>query len=160
MLLTDHFSTFTTAKLIESEQAQDLKRALIDLSSPVRHSGPITIKTDSAPGFNSLVKQRNSQLTDLQITIKPGDELNKNSNAVVDKACQEIQLEIRKILPEGQNLDNTILAKAIISLNTKLRRQAKVSAYEIHTAGSLDTRENFDLDDHKLRKQQLESRSN
>ena len=100
------------------------------------------------------------QLTDLQITIKLGDQLNKNSNAVVDKACQEIQLEIRKILPEGQNLDNTILAKAIISLNTKLRRQAKVSAYEIHTAGSLDTGENLDLDDHKLRKQQLESRSN
>ena len=42
MLLTDYFSTFTSAKLINSKQAQDRKAALIDLSSPVRYPGPST----------------------------------------------------------------------------------------------------------------------
>ena len=87
MLLTDHFSTYMSAKIIDTEQAQDLKRALIELSSPIRFPGPITVTTDRAPGFNSLTKQKDSQLADLEITLNPGDELNKNYNAVIDKAC-------------------------------------------------------------------------
>ena len=154
MLLTDHFSTYTNAKLIDTEQAEDLKRALIDLSSPVRFPGPITVTTDCAPGFNSLVKQKDSQLADLQITLTPGDEINKNYNAVIDKACQELEAELRKLLPEGHSLDTATLAKAVITLNAKLRRQSKVSAYEIHTARSADTGDNITMDDSKLRKQQ------
>ena len=158
MLLTDHFSSYTTAKLIHSEQAEDLKAALIELSSPVRYPGPITISTDEAPGFRSLVKQKDQQLADLDINLNPPDSLNKNYNAVVDKACQELEMELRKILPEGQKLNNIHLAKAVVSLNNKIRRAAKVSAYEIHTARNADTGMNINLDDKKLRKQQLDSR--
>ena len=67
-------------------------------------------------------------------------------------------MEIRKVLPEGQKLNNTELAKAVISVNNKVHRSAKVSAYEIHTARSSDTGKNIKLDDVKLRKQQLEGR--
>ena len=45
-----------TATLIPSEKAQDLKLGIINLTTSVRHPGPITIVTDSAPGFLSLAK--------------------------------------------------------------------------------------------------------
>ena len=67
-------------------------------------------------------------------------------------------MELRKVLPEGQRLNNIDLAKAVISVNNKVRRAAKVSAYEIHTARNADTGKNINLNNKKLRKQQLESR--
>ena len=67
-------------------------------------------------------------------------------------------MELRKVLPEGQRLNNIDLAKAVISVNNKVRRSAKVSAYEIHIARNADTGKNINLNNVKLRKQQLERR--
>ncbi len=89
--------------LIPSEKADDLKAGVILLTSNIRHPGPISVSTDSASGFASLSKG-DKQLQDLNITITTRDEFNKNFNAVVDHACQELEAEIRK-----QANSNTIL---------------------------------------------------
>ena len=91
MLLIDHFSNFTQASLTSSEKAEDLKRSLITLTTPVRHPGPIVISTDNATGFQSLEKNKDPELAKLLISLKTTDEFNKNYTAVVDKACQEIE---------------------------------------------------------------------
>ena len=56
LLVIDHFTSLVTAALISSEKAQDLKMGIISLTTSIRHPGPITIVTDSAPGFLSLAK--------------------------------------------------------------------------------------------------------
>ena len=68
LLLTDSFSPFSSAMLIGSEKAEDLRAGLIILTNTVRHPGPITVTTDSAVGFASLARG-DKQLTDLNITV-------------------------------------------------------------------------------------------
>ena len=77
---------------------------IINLTTSVRHPGPITIVTDSAPGLLSLAKS-DKDLHDLHISIVIKDHLNKNYNAVVDRACQDLEVEIRKLTPEGGKIN-------------------------------------------------------
>ena len=97
MLLVDHFSNLAQVCLVDSEKAEDLKQSLISLSTPVRHPGPITISTDNGTGFQSLQKSNNPDLAQLQITLSTADEFNKDYSTVVDRSCQEIKAELRKI---------------------------------------------------------------
>ena len=157
LLLIDHFSSFQAAQLIPSEKAIDLKSGLISLSTPVRHPDGITIKVDNAKGFESLQKN-DKELQSLGINLVLSDVLNKNSNAVVDKACQELEQELRKISPEGKPISQAYLAQAVLQVNRKLRRGGTLTAYEIHTARDAFTGQNLDLDDAKLRDAQLDRR--
>ena len=78
------------------------------------------MSTDNATGFQSLVKTEDEELSKLQITVIIADEFNKNYTAVVDKACQEIKSELRKLKPEGGKITNTDLAQAVLTMNLKL----------------------------------------
>ena len=155
MLLVNHFSNLAQACLAVSEKAGDLKQSLISLTTPVRHPGPITVSTDNATRFRSLEKTNNTELAKLQISLRTADEFNKNYTAVVDRACQEIETELRKLQPEGGQVTNTDLALATLAMNNKLRRAEKIAAYEIHTARRLKTGQNLSLQDHKLRNSQI-----
>ena len=127
---------------------------LINLTTSIRHPGPITIVTDSAPGLLSLAKS-DKDLRDLHITIVIKDHLNKNYNAVVDRACQDMEQEIRKLAPEGKKINPSLLAKATISVNTILRRKQGISAFELHTSRSQDTGSNLILKDEEMYKEQI-----
>ena len=118
----------------------------------------ITISTYNSLGFAALYKRTDKQLNDLEIEIKPKDKFNKNQNAIVDKACQELENEIRKIRPEGGKINQVELAAAILALNSKLQRHSKLSAYEMHTARNLETGDNLHLSDKTLREEQLRKR--
>ena len=157
LLLVDHFSNFQTAKLVASEKAADLKEGLIVLSEGVRHPGPITIKADNAKGFESLVKN-DQDLKQLNIDLIQTDVFNKNSNAVVDRGCQELEEELRKLSPEGKPISQATLAQALLQVNKKIRRQGKLSAYEIHTARDGNTGENLRLCDQDIRADHLQGR--
>ena len=126
-----------------------MKSGIVSLTTPVRHPGPILVTTDAAPGFISLAKG-DKELKNLLITLKLKDQLNKNFNAVVDRACQDIEKEIRKLAPEGGKISESVLAKATIAVNTILRRKGSISAYELHTARSQDTGENLQLRDEDI----------
>ena len=95
----------------------------------------------------------------LQITLVKTDEINKNSNAVIDKGCQELEEAIKKLEPEGKQITNSTLKLAILNLkNSKLRRRGKLSAYEIHSSRDQVTGDNMKLDDTQLRENQLKTR--
>ena len=158
LLLVDHFSSFQVAKLIPSEKACDLKEGLILLSAGVRHPGKIVIKADNAKGFESLQKN-DKDLERLGIDLILCDVLNKNSNAVVDKGCQELEQEIRKLSPEGNSISQVDLSQAVQQVNMKFRRNGTLTAYEIHTARDSTTGQNLSLDDDKLRAAQLDKRA-
>ena len=114
LIIIDHFTSLITTALIPSEKEEDLKSGLISLTTPIRHPGPITIVTDWAPGFIAAAKS-DKQLQDLFISIQLKDQLNKNFNAVVDRACQDIESELRKLTPEGDKINQATLAKATIA---------------------------------------------
>ena len=157
LLLVDHFSSFLTATLVPSEKAADLKDGLVVLSEAVRRPGRITVKADNAKGFESLNKN-DQELRDLEIDIELADILNKNSNAVVDKSCQELEEELRKLSPEGNKISQATLARAVMLVNKKMRREGTLTAYEIHTARDSQSGENLTLNDEQLRTRQLERR--
>ena len=53
----------------------------------MRRPSAISISVDNAPGFKSLMNNKDNELQKLQINILKTAELNKNANAVVDKSC-------------------------------------------------------------------------
>ena len=77
--------------LTSLEKADDLKKSLITLTTPIRHPDPIIIYTVNATGFQSLEKRKDEELIKLQIFLQTADKFNKNYAAVVNKACQEIE---------------------------------------------------------------------
>ena len=135
--------------ILKSDKSADLKSGIIRLTTPVRHPGPISVITDWAPGFISLTKN-DKELKDLHIQVILKDQLNKNFNAVVNRACQDVEREIRILAPEGRKISESVLARATIAVNTILRRKEGISAYEMHTARSQDTGGNLYLKDQDL----------
>ena len=74
----------------------------------------------------------------------------------MDRACQDIESELRKLTPEGDKINQATLAKATIAANALLRRKG-ISAYEMHTSRSQDTGVNLQLDDSQLHADQIKS---
>ena len=155
-IITDQFSTLSSATFIPSEQQQDLKAAIIALTNPIRLAPAITVRVDNATGFQALTKD--ADLQKLAINIELTDPHNKNANAVVDRACSELATEIAKLQPQGGQITEATLAKSILFLNSKLRRKDSLTATEIHFARNQTTNDNLILDDTKLRSDQTKAR--
>ena len=92
------------------------------------------------------------------IKVCKTDEINKNANAIIDRGCQELEQELKRIEPEGKQISSAALKLAIMKLDSKLRRKGNISAYEIHTARDQTTGANLQLNDELLRTNQLLSR--
>ena len=157
-LLVDHFSSAQSAILVPSEKAVDLKQALLVLLQSMRKPGWIEVNVDNAKGFESLVKQKDSELAGLKIKLVLTDVFNKNANSVVDKACQELEEELRKISPGGHSLTQAQLSQAVMHVNQKMRRGGGLSSHEISTSRDMHTGQNLQLQDKLLRQDQLQKR--
>ena len=151
LVARDLFSCLTAATLIPSQKAHDIKEGLVNILQPVRHPGPITVRMDNAPGNQTLVKTKDPELDSLNIHIELGDKINKNAIASVDRAQQEIENELKKICPEAETISTIILARAVQTVNTKIRGQG-LSAFEIHTSREQITGENLQLRDQNIAK--------
>ena len=158
LTIRDHFSSYQDAILIDSEKAIDLKNGLILLTSTMRRPSQIFVSADNSPGFKSLLTNSDDDLKKLNILMVKTDEINKNANAVIDKGCQEIENELKRLEPEGAKIDISTLKLAVLNLNSKLRRRGTISSFEINTARDQNTGINLQLDDKLLRNQQIESR--
>jgi hypothetical protein len=158
LIIRDNFSSLVAATIIPTEQAADIKSALITLTSTMRLSSQITVRTDAATGFQALVQDQD--LHSIGIQIQLGDVINKNSNAVADRACLELEQEITKLQRQAGPITLTTLAEAVLILNRKVRRPDKLTAMEIHYARSQTDLHNLILKDDKLRQSQLQIRQN
>ena len=158
LTVKDHFSSFQDAILLNSETAKDLKEGLIMMTSAMRRPAEIFISVDNSPGFKTLLTNTDQELKKLMITIVRTDEINKNSNAVIDKGCQELENEIKQLEPEGGKVSISTLKKAVLNLNSKLRRRGNISAFEINTARDQNTGDNLKLNDKALRQDQIDKR--
>ena len=158
LTVKDHFSSFQDAMIINSETAKDLKEGLIMMTSAMRRPAEIFISVDNSPGFKTLLSNTDDELKKLKITMIKTDEINKNSNAVIDKGCQELEEEIKQLEPEASKLTISTLKQAVLNLNSKLRRRGNISAFEINSSRDQNTGDNLRLDDKSLRQDQIDKR--
>ena len=156
MVIRDQFSSYTVADFMKDETSESLEECIIRLVTPIRHTGKVVLRTDQATGFVKAKLSKN--LADLDIIIELGNSLNKNSNAVVDKAIQELEKEITVLQPGENTLNPATLAKACMNLNDRLRRAGTISARHILFSRDDKKMTNIHLDDELLAKNQLEER--
>ena len=135
-----------------------MKSAIIDSVTPLKLAGETTVKVDNATGFAPLLQNKDHDLHKLNIKIINTDNFNKNENAVIDRACQEIEQELKRAEPDGRPVTNTTLQRTVMILNQKLRRGAEISALEIYFNRDMHTGQNLNLDDEKIRAQQKQDR--
>ena len=128
LVLLDKFSSFIFGMFILSEKHDVLREALIQLGTPFMHSQGCTIKVDNAPGFQAL--KNDELLQSVGIKIDFARVKNKNGNPTADKAIQELEGEIKRIVPEGGPISPGTLATAIRNTNCRIRMNG-LSAREV-----------------------------
>ena len=148
----DSFSDFVTASFINSEKADDLKEGIVATTNTIRRQSEITVRVDSAPGFLSLAKDK--ELDKLKIKLEISDPNNKNGLAIVDKAIQELEKELKILSPGGKVLTSSELAEATLTLNTRIRNR-DLSAREILFSREQFSGTNLDLKDNELKNEKM-----
>ena len=157
LIARDQFSSYVTATFINDETKDTLRDALIAVINPIRTTGPVTVRTDNAASFKSL-HNGDTALEKMEIHIELSDPMNKNGNACVDKAIGEVIDEITRILPSEQNLSQTLLAQAILHLNSRIRRKGKLSAAEILFSRDQLNNHNLLIEDKEIQSDQTNTR--
>ena len=123
----DVHTSFTNAEIINSEQAADLRSALICGTANLRTSQCV-IRVDNAPGFLPL--RSDEQLSSRGITLDFGRIKNPNKNPVAEKCNQELETELLRLDPSGSPVSEITLQDAIHFLNTRVRNRG-LSAKEL-----------------------------
>ena len=149
----DLFSFYVTSCFSASEKAEDIARAILQVTTPIRRSGTLQVRVDKAPCFKKLAADKDTLLTQVGISLILADDDNKNSNCSVDKAIDELEQELRKLSPDGKQLDEGDLSQATLILNSKIRKRGLTSS-EIHFSRDAYDNSNLQLDDEKLQSQQ------
>ena len=65
----------------------------------------------------------------------------------MNRGCQEIEVELRKLAPRGGKVIQSILIQAVQAVNSKLRRKDKLSASKIHTSRDMYSGKNLSISD-------------
>ena len=128
LVVLEKLSSFISATIIPSEKGSDLKDGLVQSASPLMSPGGCAIKVDNASGFKSIVHDK--YLKEIGIEIDLSRVKNKNGNPTVDKAIQELEEELKRLLPEGQAVSPSTLATAVRHVNNRIRMYG-LSAREI-----------------------------
>ena len=118
-LLRDCFSSFTVTQIITNEQSDTLRSALITTTAELKVGTGCIVRVDGAKAFQSLLKDHSLKKHGIQ--LQPGRVKNRNKHAVVEKAIQELEIEIKKQHPEGGPLTSDDLATATSTLNARIR---------------------------------------
>ena len=158
LVTTDMFSGFTSGCLLNSESREDLVQGILLTTTPLRNSNTVVVRTDQASGFSSVFKAAHPQLSQNGITIEVGQDCNKNSNTLVDKKIQELEIEIRKLTNHDVKLSVGLLSRAITNLNNRIRKQG-LSAAQVHFSRDFISGENLHLNDEQFGENQTSSRS-
>lgn len=128
LVLLDKFSFFVFGMFILGEKHEFLREALIQLATPFMHSQGCVIKVDNASGFLRL--KNDELLQSVGIALDFTRVKCKNDNPTVDKVIQELEGEIKRIVPEGGPISPGTLASSISNTNSRIR-MCGLSAKEV-----------------------------
>ena len=119
LVVREVLSSFTTAAIVKNEKAETLRESLITLTNSLRIPTPVCVRVDEAPAFQSLSKC--PILNELGITVEIGRTKNPNKNAVVDKAINELEKEIKRLVFIEKPINSSTLSLAVGALNNRIR---------------------------------------
>ena len=121
-VLRETVTSYTKAIIIDNEQRNTIREALICLSAETHpiHGPPAIIRVDPAPAFVSL--RDDDSLKQANIALDIGRVKNANKNPVAEKAIAELEDELIRVQPGGESLNNEQLSIAVGRLNCRLRR--------------------------------------
>ena len=151
----DVHTSFTTARVVESEKADHLRSALICETSNIR-APQCTIRVDNAPGFQSL--REDKHLLERGISLDFGRVKNPNKNPIAEKCNQELEAELLRIDPSGRPVSDVVLQDAVHLLNTRIRNR-NLSARELLFCRDQMTLSPLVIDDLEMSSKQQELRS-
>ena len=151
----DVHTSFTTAHIIEGEDADLLRSALICSTTNIR-APQCTIRIDNAPGFSPL--KEDEQLIERGITLEFGRVKNPNKNPVAEKCNQELEAELLRLDPSGNPVSNVMLQDAVHLLNTRVRNR-NLSAKELLFCRDQITLQPLDVNDVDISHKQQELRN-
>ena len=119
LLTRDIFSSFTTSLLIPDETGATLREGIIQTTLTLKQPSGVTIRVDDAPGFLTL--KSDQVLQQLGMTLDFGRCVNKNKNSNADKAVQEFEKELKRLIPDGSPASASTIALAVANLNNRIR---------------------------------------
>jgi len=157
MVNVDLFSKFITTTLIDSEKKEDLVEGIIRLVTPLRRSNKTVVRTDAAPSLKSLANNQHPNLVQTGIHMIVGEDFNKNKNCHVDKSIQELELELKKIDPNGKKITSSQLAQATMRVNSLIRRHG-YSSSDITFRRDENTNSSLTVPDRLLADKQYQAR--
>ena len=156
LVIRDNLTSFTEAMFIQNEQKPTLRNSLVIVSSKLRSTGPISIRTDPHSSLKALVKDR--MLSEKNITLELGSPKNVNKNAVAEKAIQELLKELLIVSSMGGKISDLTLAKAIFNLNTRIRHTGR-SSRELWIRRDQSSHEPLAFHDNEISDQQYKMRT-
>ena len=148
-MIRECVSSYTVAKIIDNERRETLRDALVSLCLELLPlDGPFAVvRTDSAPGFVSLVDDE--VLRKHRLSIEVGRIKNINKNPVAERAIQEIESEIRHHDPTGGSITSVQLSVIVARLNSRIRGQG-LSSREMWTQRDQFTSAQLPISDRHL----------
>ena len=155
MILLDIFSSFKLGQLIPNEQRDTLQQSLVQLASDLKHPEGCVIRVDHAPGFKAL--ENDKLLQSVGIKVDFGRIKNKNSNPSIDKSIQEVEYELKCLVPSGGMITPAVLATALSNFNHRIRSNG-LSAKEILLRRENYTSEPINFDDKGIQMFRYEKR--
>ena len=147
LLVRDNLTSFTQTKSVLSEQKEDLRTGLITMLYFIKMNKKTTVRVDPHSSFKSL--KHDKILEEHGIALEIGDEKNLNKNSVAEKGIQELEEELVKLAPEGQPINELILAKATHNLNSRIRHTRR-SAQELLMKRDQFTGESLEVRDREI----------
>jgi hypothetical protein len=157
LVLRETVSSYTSACLVASEQAESLRDGLVQLCVPMipLDGPPAVVRVDPGPGFNSL--RNDKLLASLRIRVEVGERKNKNKNPVAEKAVQELEDELLRQNPDRTSVTQAELTVTVSTLNSRIRNQG-LSSREIWTQRDQFTHDQLPLNDEQYIQQQHRNR--
>ena len=149
LVVREYISSYTYAKEIADEKADTIRSAILIAHCELHGMvGPRSVyRVDPASSMRSLVKDRVLEASGIAIEL--GREKFKNHNPVAERAIRELHAELNRLLEVGAKITPVVLAKAIASINSKIRQQG-LSAREIYTQRDQYTGNQLPMEDRAL----------
>ena len=152
----EKLSSFTVAQIIQSENQNQLRAAIISTTAELISQDGLVVQVDNCPAFQAL--QGDAELARHGISLDLGREKNKNSNPIAEKCVREFREEKKRIKPYGGSVSPEELSVIIASMNRRIRNR-DVSAREILTGRDQITNKSLNLTDEEMSRKQLEIRN-
>ena len=122
LFVVEVLTQFCWIKLVCSETADDIVKAIVECISPYVSPDGAVIRCDGAPAFQSLVvnDQNYPVLARLNLHFELGQSQHVNKNPYAEMTIKEGHLAINKTMPNSI-MDVMSLAEVSRSLNSKIR---------------------------------------